>query len=95
MVIVVLALYSTYTSTFFAAFGLDGFAVNTISIAVEIIFAIQMSLNFLTEYWGDDFFYPIRDLKKIAMRYIKSTFFFDLLTVIPFRFFFNANLDQD
>lgn len=28
-------------------------------------------VDFLTEYWGDDFFYPIRDLKKIAMRYIK------------------------
>jgi hypothetical protein len=31
----------------------------------------QNVVDFLTEYWGDDFFYPIRDLKKIAMRYIK------------------------
>ena len=52
-----------------------------LSIAVEIIFAMEMilskfhrknkSTDFLTEFWGDDFFYPVRDFKKIAIRYLK------------------------
>ena len=54
------------------------------SIVVEIIFGIEMLLSkhrlrqntlyyiaFLTEFWGDDYYYPIRDLKKIAVRYLK------------------------
>ncbi len=28
-------------------------------------------LDFFTEFWGEDFFYPIRDLKKIGIRYLK------------------------
>jgi hypothetical protein len=86
--IVILALYSTYSCTYFAAFGLDSNAVSYLSIAVEVIFAIEMILNFLTEFWGDDFFYPVRDFKKIAIRYLKNAFVFDLLSVVPFRYFF-------
>lgn len=51
-----------------------------LSIAVEIIFAMEMilsklykknySTDFFTEFWGDDFFYPVRDFKKIAIRYL-------------------------
>lgn len=58
------------------------------TISVEIVFAIDIIFNFLTEFWGDDFFYPVRDLKKIATRYLKSIFIVDLLAVIPFQFFF-------
>lgn len=68
--IVWLALYSTYSSTYFAAFGLDNDAVSYLSTGVEIIFALEMILNFFTEFWGDDFFYPVRDFKKIAIRYL-------------------------
>lgn len=31
----------------------------------------------------------MRDLKKIAKRYVKSQFILDLLCVIPFRYFFS------
>ena len=50
----------------------------------------------MTEYTSDEDYYPIRDLKKIGIRYLKylktiklydrSQFVFDLLTVIPFRY---------
>jgi hypothetical protein len=38
----------------------------------------------LTEYWGDDHFHPIRDFKKIAWRYLRGWFLFDILAVLPF-----------
>ena len=50
------------------------------TIIVESTFAIEICLSktvnsinidFLTEFWGDDFFHPVRDLKKIAIRYLK------------------------
>jgi hypothetical protein len=43
-------------------------------------------LEFFTEYISEEDFYPVRDIKKIGMRYIKSSFVFDILTVIPFRY---------
>lgn len=46
--------------------------------------------EFFSEYISEEDYFPVRDIKKIAIRYLKSTFIFDLLTVIPFRYFFKS-----
>lgn len=48
---------------------------------------LTLSLEFLTEYISEEDYFPVRDLKKIGWRYLKSTFIFDLLTIVPFRYF--------
>lgn len=65
--------------------SIDGFwFTHTLDISVDIIFLIDIVVGFLTEYTdvvtGDQ----IRNPKKIAMRYIKSMFFFDAISSIPF-----------
>ena len=71
---------------FSAAFGLDGDVIPVLAVIIECVFGIEILLStiynliycfldFLTEYWGDDFFYPVRDIKKIAIRYLKYVTF--------------------
>lgn len=40
--------------------------------------------NFTTEFKSDGMSRPIRNFKKIAMRYVNNGFFMDLIMVIPF-----------
>ena len=67
-----------------AAFGLSGTFFSILTIVVEYIFAVEIiiskeklsyftivKIDFLTEFWGDDYFHPVRDLKKIGIRYLK------------------------
>eukprot|EP00347_Sterkiella_histriomuscorum_P018178 403346494 len=87
---IILAVYSTFTSTYYAAFGLETSIVSEIiSISVEVLFGVDIILNFFTEYISEEDFYPVRDHKKIAIRYFKRSFIFDMLSVIPFRYFIN------
>ena len=50
----------------------------------DVIFFIDIVRNFLTEYTKDGETVPCRDLKKIAVRYIKNGFKMDLICWIPF-----------
>jgi len=79
---------------FSAAFGIHG-DIEYFNFIVEIIFGLEIifskeknslniNIDFVTEYWGDDYFHPIRDIKKIAGRYLKGWFVFDILAVLPF-----------
>jgi hypothetical protein len=43
-----------------------------IMVVFETIFGISMILNFMVEYYPDGSTIPMRNMKKIAMRYIKS-----------------------
>ena len=53
-----------------------------IDLAVDIIFAIDIILNFLTAYFDDDD-NLITSRKIIACSYLKSWFFVDLIATIP------------
>ncbi|CDW76967.1 cation channel family protein [Stylonychia lemnae] len=67
-----------------AAFGLETSAINEgFNIAVEVLFGVDIILKYISE----EDFYPVRDIKKIAIRYLKRSFIFDMLSVIPFRYF--------
>ena len=41
---------------------------------------------FFTEYVSEEDYFPVRNLRLISIRYLKSTFVYDLLTIIPFRY---------
>jgi len=52
---------------------------------VDIFFSIDIIINFNTAILKDNDLFEIEDdRKKIACTYIKSWFFIDLLSVIPF-----------
>jgi hypothetical protein len=42
-----------------------------------------MCFKFLSEFTKDDQMVPIRDLKLIAERYLRTDFFYDLLPLLP------------
>lgn len=49
----------------------------------EVYFGICFLLNFFVEYYTEDSPLPVRDLGKIAIRYLKNEFIFDLIPLIP------------
>lgn len=58
---------------------------NYIQICFELIFVIEMILGFITIYFDKNNI-PVRDVKLISMRYLKSGFLQDLIPLIPFNF---------
>jgi len=83
-----LSVQSTLTGAFIACFGVpDQYLWFLIAEAIiEFCFFIDIVLNFFLEYKDDEDFKPVRDLKKIAIRYIKGVFIFDVLATLPLAF---------
>ena len=52
-------------------------------LVFEIIFGISMILQFFLEFKVEDSPLPVRDFGKIAYRYMKSDFIFDVIPLIP------------
>lgn len=50
----------------------------------EIVFVLSIIKNFTTEYKPDGISKPIRDIKKIAIKYLHNGFVMDFLMVLPF-----------
>ena len=62
-----------------------------IELCIDILFMLNIIINFLTSLVSDD--RVDRDLKRIAMVYVKDNFFFDLLSTLPgFFLSLNSNL---
>lgn len=87
IVIIFLSLISTITAAYFACFG---FVKDPIFIALELMmescFLLDIILNFLLQYKDDEDFKPVKDLKKIAIRYLKRFFIIDFLATVPLRY---------
>jgi len=45
-----------------------------------------MFINFFVEYYPKSKDVPVRNLSKIAMNYLKTTFILDLIPIIPFNY---------
>ena len=52
-------------------------------IAFEGIFLIEMICKFSLEYIPEDSTIPVRNIKKIAIHYLKTSFVYDLIPLIP------------
>ena len=80
-------LVSAYIYAFIAAHrvGEDDPMVIVCNIIFETVFTLDIATNFLLSFTnvgsGSDF--PVRDVVKIAKRYFKGRFFWDLLPIIP------------
>ena len=53
-----------------------------------------MIFNFLEEYLDEETYTYVTDLKKIAVRYIKGKFIYDLIAWLPFQFMINIQLNK-
>lgn len=88
MLIILFSIYITLAGAFIACFGVpDQYTVFIVTeIVIEVCFFIDIVLNFFLEYKDDEDFKPVRDLKKISIRYIKGVFIFDVLATLPLAF---------
>ena len=86
-----LSVSSTFISLFYAGFKVNQFhkqlSTDTFNKIMEAMFWTDMFLQFFLEYRSSDRYLPIRDHKKIALKYLKENFILDLLSLMPFEYF--------
>jgi len=94
--IIILSLFSTFSAAYFACFGFpsDSRFFFISFYAMEGMFAIDIILCFFTQYVDDEDNKPIRDLKKIALKYLKTGFPLDALATVPFPLILQSKFDE-
>lgn len=94
---IICCISSSYLYAYIAAFGMKDFGYTkkdpighdqeeffiSVEITFEIIFMLSIIKQFLTEYTPEGETIPVRDLQKIAKRYIKDGFLLDFICVLP------------
>ena len=51
---------------------------------IDVIFILDIVLNFFTSYINDKTGFEIKEMKKISSNYIRTTFCIDILAAMPF-----------
>ena len=89
--VVLTCIVSSYIYASVAAFKIpdQNSAINYVIIAFEVIFVIDMGVQFVLEYKPEDQYNKVRDITKISKRYFKTRFLFDSLAIVPFHIFFS------
>lgn len=82
-VILFLTLYTTISVPFLVCFAFEHDAVSVLDLLVDWMFLADIALNFHTTYVGKDG-EVIDDLKMIRWNYIRSWFFLDLVSSLPY-----------
>ena len=67
------------------------FSTTAIYYVIEGFFAVFIILQFFQTYQDPATLLVITDFKKIALKYIKSWFIIDFLSIIPYEIFFSKN----
>ena len=57
--------------------------INAPVLIFETFFGFTMLLNFFVEYKNDDSPLPVRNLQRIASRYLQNEFILDIIPLIP------------
>jgi ABC-type uncharacterized transport system permease subunit len=84
-VIILLALVSTFLATYLACFGFpQAKEFYVFYYIVECLFLLDILLCFITQYQDEEDNKPVREIKLIAIKYLKSGFVFDALATFPF-----------
>lgn len=93
--ILLMTLYTTVSVPFIVCFKYDGIALAILDLIVDWIFLADIGLNFHTTYVGKDG-EIIDNLKMIQMNYLRSWFFLDLASSLPFGilYFATQNLES-
>ena len=85
LIIIALLLYTAIFVPFKIAFiQNDGIVMKTFEWIVDILFVIDIFINFMSAYEDSITNLIVFDRKKIAMSYVKTWFFLDLLACFPF-----------
>jgi potassium channel len=61
-----------------------------INSSIDFFFLIDMIFTFFQTYFDDKNHIHISDKKKIALKYLKTWFFLDLISIFPFDYILNA-----
>lgn len=82
-----LALISTISASYFACFGYpDTKTFTALDAVMELFFLADIITHFFLQYNDEGELKPVRDITKIAARYMKNMFIFDFLATFPFRY---------
>ena len=89
--VVLTCIVSSYIYASVAAFKIpdSDSPIHYVNLSFEVIFMIDMCVQFVLEYKPEDQFNKVRDIAKISKRYIKTRFLFDSLAIVPFHIFFS------
>ena len=88
--IAIIILYSAIVTPYEIAF-LDNTNVSWFDILIDIVLAIDVVLNFFTAY-TDSEENLIKNHKKIIIRYLKSWFIIDFISILPLNYFTKNNI---
>jgi len=90
--VIMFCIISSYIYAYITAFRIPekGGSMANLDIAFDIIFAMDMCVQFLLEFKPEDQYNKVRDLTEIAKRYIKGQFAIDVIALIPFSSFFTG-----
>jgi hypothetical protein len=82
--LVLLILYTAFVVPYKIAF-IDDDSITTaiLDYIVDILFAVDLFVNFITMYEDSERGVSVRNPKKIAVNYLKSWFIMDLLACLP------------
>jgi hypothetical protein len=61
---------------------------------LETVFLCAIAMNFLTSYTDEFTGNHIKDLSKIADRYLNNNFIFDFITIFPFSLMFRFKFSR-
>ena len=81
--ILIFILYTATSVPFIVCFKFDSVPMTVADSVVDMMFLIDIVFNFHTSYVGDDGSI-IFDLKQIRRNYVRTWFFVDLVTSLPY-----------
>ena len=99
ILVIFICIFSSYIYAYIAAFGIPYLEEQPrfffVIIVFEVIFGMDIAVQFLLEFKPEDQYNKVRDLTEIAKRYLKSRFFIDALAMIPFHTFFDGQSNDN
>jgi hypothetical protein len=87
ILIIVFAIYNSITIPLGIAFdpdGLNSIGFSIFDSTVDLVFFIDLFVNFRTTYINTENGEEIKDPKKVALKYFTGRFILDLLSTVPF-----------
>ena len=88
-----ISIYNIFSNAYLSAFGLiNSYWFVILDNFVESLYLLDLIFCFLQEYQDEETYTIVRDLKKIAINYLKRSFILDLIAWVPFNYFYSNRL---
>ena len=88
---------SSYVYSWMAAFGHDPFykSLTPYFVCIEMMFCFHIYVKFTTDFIPDGEQMPVKNLLRIAKKYVNSKAFnYDVIPLIPFNLFFHVSKNK-